>query len=229
MNLRRSRRGRAKACQDNDHRSPANPYRDRPSGPAKACRRQRSRNAKPSQTTRALLTPARGGRSWMWAMERLSILEQHADKWIPEPNTGCLIWIGATGGSDRRPKVTVDGKQQYVSRLVCEETLGPPPGPWHQAAHATPQGCIGGDCVNPNHLRWATKVENEGDVSLAERAQRRRAAHKACGGTIYDLPHNLTFDKVNQKYLLRIKGKNLGRYATIEEAVAARDNYLGVQ
>ena len=102
----------------------------------------------------------------------MDTLTRHADKWTPEPNTGCYLWTGAIG-SHGRPQVGVsDKKTALVSRLVCEEAYGPPPTPNHQAAHATMSGCIGGLCVNDDHLRWATVSENQLDIPSVERSER---------------------------------------------------------
>ena len=159
-------------------------------------------------------------------MERQGILEQHADKWIPEPNTGCLIWIGALSGAPGlRPMIKVGGrkgKNYYVSRLVCEEVNGPPPTPKHEAAHATSKGCVGAVCVSGGHLRWATGKENSGDEPREARSRRSRKG----AGMVYDLPYHVTFDQANQKYKVHCDGKSIGRYLTIEEAVSARDEYL---
>ena len=101
------------------------------------------------------------------------ILEHHAAKWLPEPNTGCFIWIGGlTGGPWPRPSAGYKGKIVTVTRVVCEEANGPPPTPKHQAAHNTPNGCIGGLCVNGGHLRWATNLENSADIPPALRSDR---------------------------------------------------------
>lgn len=110
------------------------------------------------------------------------ILEEHADKWIPEPNTGCYIWTAAGDGERSRPVVSVGGnKISIVSRLVCEETYGPAPADkplaLHNtplALHNTPNGCIGGLCVNGAHLRWATAHENHMDVPPEVRSERVR-------------------------------------------------------
>lgn len=53
------------------------------------------------------------------------------------------------------------GKGTRVHRLVCERVHGPPPSPDHDAAHSCGRGHMG--CVNPQHLRWATKSENQMD------------------------------------------------------------------
>lgn len=49
----------------------------------------------------------------------------------------------------------------YVSRYVCALVNGEPPTNEYHAAHSCGRGSDG--CVNPRHLRWATKLENEHD------------------------------------------------------------------
>ena len=101
----------------------------------------------------------------------MAALERHADKWIPEPNTGCYLWTGAIINSGR-PVVGVGPKGvRLVSRVVCEELNGPPPTSKHEAAHNTPNGCVGGLCVNGDHLRWATRKENAADIPPELRAK----------------------------------------------------------
>lgn len=97
----------------------------------------------------------------------MDILERHSEKWIAEPNTGCYLWTGAL--SNGRPEISQKDKPKYVARLVCEETNGPSPSPKHDAAHNTPNGCVGALCVNGGHLRWATRSENLRDVSPEQR------------------------------------------------------------
>lgn len=86
-------------------------------------------------------------------------------RWIVEtalPYNGddCLIW---PFGRDSRGYgfITVDGKHQYASRYVCEQTYGQPPTDDHEAAHSCGKGHEG--CVNPNHLSWKTRNGNHAD------------------------------------------------------------------
>jgi hypothetical protein len=115
----------------------------------------------------------------------MSILDVHSEKWIAEPNTGCYIWTGAISGSGQQravvglPRIFAAGPKQKlvgVARLVCEEEHGPPPTPKHHAAHATPSGCVGGVCVNPDHIRWATARDNQQDIPADVRVSRAKNA-----------------------------------------------------
>lgn len=92
----------------------------------------------------------------------MSILERHAEKWQPEPNTGCYIWTAATAGTrGKRPYVRYRGKYQCVTRIVCEEENGPPPFPKAEAAHKPL--CGNALCVNGIHTYWASRSQNEMD------------------------------------------------------------------
>ncbi len=57
---------------------------------------------------------------------------------------------------------------RYVNRVVCEEVHGQPADERLQAAH----NCGNRGCVNPNHIRWATRVENMADMVRHGTAQR---------------------------------------------------------
>jgi hypothetical protein len=48
-------------------------------------------------------------------------------------------------------------------------------------------------------------------------------------GFSYNLPRGITFDKNNNKYKVHCLGKSVGRYLTLDEAITARDKYLGVK
>lgn len=57
--------------------------------------------------------------------------------------------------------VGVNGERPLVGRLMCELVNGPPPTPKHEAAHSCGRGDKG--CVNPKHLSWKTRAENQQD------------------------------------------------------------------
>ena len=111
----------------------------------------------------------------------MSVVDTYEHLWVPEPNTGCWLWYGSAVKNYGRVKI--DKKMKLVSRLICEELFGPPPTSDHQAAHATPNGCVGGACINPDHLRWASRGENQLDMPLEARIKRSRKAGLAANAS----------------------------------------------
>lgn len=57
--------------------------------------------------------------------------------------------------------VGINGKIPCAARVMCELVKGPPPTPKHEAAHSCGRGNKG--CVNPKHLSWKTRAENQQD------------------------------------------------------------------
>lgn len=75
----------------------------------------------------------------------------------------CLKWPFRSV-QDGRGIVLFQGQLWSASRLMCKLAHGDPPSPKHEAAHSCGRAHDG--CVNPKHLRWATKGENEADKVL---------------------------------------------------------------
>jgi hypothetical protein len=71
----------------------------------------------------------------------------------------CLMWPFAKtrGYGD----FVYMGKRYYAHRFMCDLVHGAAPTPVHQAAHSCGSGHLG--CVNPKHLSWKTKSENQLD------------------------------------------------------------------
>lgn len=88
--------------------------------------------------------------------KRISWLEDNAGFCGDE----CLDWpfsVNDTG----RGRVMINGHRTSAPRAMCILAHGEPPTPEHEAAHSCGRGRQG--CVNPKHLRWATKAENGRD------------------------------------------------------------------
>lgn len=87
----------------------------------------------------------------------------------------CLIWPYAR---------LVDGYGQfgYLGKMVrahvmmCELASGPCPGDGYEVAHTCLNGH--GGCVNPRHLEWKTRSENQRDRYVNERKSRKGTPHQ---------------------------------------------------
>lgn len=95
---------------------------------------------------------------------------------IPYCSDDCLIWPCAKDAAGYG-QVYFDGRARYVSRVVCEEVNGHPPTSAHEAAHNCGKGHLG--CVNPKHLRWATRKENAEDRLIHGTHHRGERSHFA--------------------------------------------------
>lgn len=75
----------------------------------------------------------------------------------------CVIWPFSKRGGGRGRKeygsIKIDGKHVGAHRYMCALTNGIAPTKKHEAAHS----CHNPACINPRHLRWATRLENEMD------------------------------------------------------------------
>lgn len=88
------------------------------------------------------------GRSHQWLVDH-----------IDYPHDYCLIWpFSLTRGYGALSHM---GRRGYAHRFMCELAHGAPPTPLHEAAHSCGRGDEG--CVNPRHLSWKTKTENQLD------------------------------------------------------------------
>jgi hypothetical protein len=85
---------------------------------------------------------------------------------FPDDLDDCWNWIGAFSKKSRgtdRPVIQEAGRGSrilQVARVVLTFYKGPAPSPEHEAGHTCPGG-ENSRCVNPRHLEWMTRVENE--------------------------------------------------------------------
>lgn len=75
----------------------------------------------------------------------------------------CLTWLGRRK-ENGYGQLKIDGKMIGAHRAMCTLVHGEPPTPKHEAAHSCGNGHLG--CVNPKHLRWATRQENVDDTLI---------------------------------------------------------------
>lgn len=85
---------------------------------------------------------------------------------INDDTDACWLWTGATSKKrrgQRRPHIRQGRRGSpmlSVARQICEWYHGLAPSDVHEAGHLCPNGenCL---CVNPRHLQWMTREENE--------------------------------------------------------------------
>lgn len=87
----------------------------------------------------------------MSAKETLAVL---AARSVPEPNTGCRLWLGELNW-DGYPRMYLAGKKVRVHRVAYELERGPIP-EGLQLDHL----CRVRSCINPAHLEPVTLKEN---------------------------------------------------------------------
>ena len=88
----------------------------------------------------------------------------------------CVIWPFARDRAGY-PKITADGTIRNVGNAICRRLYGPPEGDQTDSAHSCGNGREG--CVNPAHLRWATRAENMADSVRLRKMPRGERHHAA--------------------------------------------------
>jgi hypothetical protein len=70
----------------------------------------------------------------------------------------CLWWPFSRLANGYPTVKVADGRKRIASRVMCEMAHGMPPSDGMDCAHSCGNG--NNACVNPRHLRWATRIDN---------------------------------------------------------------------
>ena len=84
----------------------------------------------------------------------MSLLERIEQKYIPEPNSGCWLWLGAVTPTGYGT-ISIKHKTYHAHRTVYECLVGPIP-----AGLQLDHLCRVRSCVNPAHLEPVTNQVN---------------------------------------------------------------------
>ena len=103
--------------------------------------------------------------------DHLRWIEAHKDY----TGDDCLFWPYCRHAHGYG-KTAVNGSTVYVHQVMCKHRNGPAPVDKPEAAHSCGNGHAG--CVNPQHLRWASRRENVADaIAHGTIAKGERNAH----------------------------------------------------
>lgn len=136
------------------------------------------------------------------------IIERFNAKWIPEPNTGCWLWIGSLNSKGyaviQKPRMR--GKYIQAHRLSYQIHVGEIP----EGAHICHK-CDTPACVNPNHLFVGNDFLNQSDKCKKGRHHNQKKTQCKYGHELE--ASNLAKTKDGSRKCLKCK------------AISSRENY----
>lgn len=124
-----------------------------------------------------------------------SPLERFEEYHMPEPNSGCWLWIAAVRGRPDYGTFSVNNKQVRAHRWAYEHFIGPVPD-----GLVLDHLCKVSTCVNPWHLEPVTNRENlmRGTNRAAQNARKMHCArgHRLSGDrvTVNDKGHRVCLE-----------------------------------
>lgn len=105
------------------------------------------------------------GNRWLTTEERFD------RDYVPEPNSGCWIWVGSHLGPHSYGHICINYRTTLAHRYAYERFIGPIP-PGLVVRHR----CDTKSCVNPAHLVAGTQADNIAD-KVAKNRQAKGQRH----------------------------------------------------
>ena len=96
-----------------------------------------------------------------------SVAEQLEAQSMPEPNSGCVLWLGTVSDFGYGTVTANKRTGQKVHRLAYEAASGPIPSGMH-VLHRCDVRC----CINPDHLFLGSNLDNVADKVAKGRQSR---------------------------------------------------------
>lgn len=121
----------------------------------------RARKAEIKAAKRAARPPPKPKRK-----RRLTLEERLVAHSVPEPNSGCLLWLGKVHKTSGYAQVWLNGRHRNAHRVAYEVAKGPVPEGMMVCHH-----CDNPACIEPAHLYAGTAQTNHDDMVRRSRAR----------------------------------------------------------
>ena len=131
---------------------------------------------------------------------------------IPEPNSGCWLWVGAVKANGYG-NFFLDGRFTQAHRASYVVFVGPIP-----TGLVVRHKCDNVACVNPQHLELGTQAQNVRDAIDRNRRKpfnRKHAGNKS--GVV-----GVTWARQQSKWKVSFGRRHLGYFDTLDAASTAR-------
>lgn len=148
-----------------------------------------------------------------------SLRERFDEKWLPEPNTGCWLWMGTLSPKGYGQYRLGRRGSQFAHRHAWAFYRGPIPD-----GLVIDHLCRVRSCVNPDHLRLVTPEQNVTENSLGPTAINKGKTHCVHGHPLSgENLLNRTYGRVCRTcnkarlmaaYVRKHRGNEKSKYAT---------------